>query len=68
MSIFVIIVSAAGFRLNASFLIACRIIQGIGLSMFMISLSILQYEVPKEKHAPANGILASCILVALLWV
>ncbi|MEJ7641890.1 MAG: MFS transporter [Candidatus Nitrosocosmicus sp.] len=59
MSIFIISISAAGFSMNASFLIACRIIQGIGLSMFIISLSILQSEVPKEKYALANGILAS---------
>jgi len=59
MSIFIISISTAGFSMNASFLIACRIIQGIGLSMFIISLSVLQSEVPKEKYALANGILAS---------
>jgi len=40
-------------------LIAVRIVQGIGLSMFIIALSIMQSSVPKEKYALANGILAS---------
>ena len=59
MSIFIISILSAGFSTNASFLIASRFFQGIGLSMFIISLSILQSEVPKEKYALANGILAS---------
>ncbi len=59
MSIFVISITTSGFSINASFLIASRFIQGIGLSMFIVSLSILQSEVPKEKYTLANGILAS---------
>lgn len=59
MSIFVVSIAAAGFSMNISFLIASRIIQGISLSMFIIALAILQTEVPKEKYALANGILAS---------
>jgi MFS family permease len=59
MTIFVVSITAAGFSINISFLIASRIIQGVGLSMFIIALSILQSEVPKEKYALANGILAS---------
>jgi MFS family permease len=59
MSIFTISIISAGFSTNASFLIVSRFVQGMGLSMFIISLSILQSEVPKEKYALANGILAS---------
>jgi MFS family permease len=59
MTIFVVSITAAGFSINISFLIASRIIQGVGLSMFIIALSILQSEIPKEKYALANGILAS---------
>jgi MFS family permease len=59
MAIFIVSIAAAGFSINISFLIASRIIQGAGLSMFIIALSILQSEVPKEKYALANGILAS---------
>lgn len=59
MSIFLASIALAGFSFDASFLIACRIIQGVGLSMFILSLSILQTEVPKEKYALANGVLAS---------
>jgi MFS family permease len=59
MTIFIISIAAAGFSINISFLILSRVIQGIGLSMFIIALSILQSEVPKEKYALANGILAS---------
>ena len=59
MTIFIVSIAAAGFSINISFLIASRIIQGVGLSMFIIALSILQSEVPKEKYALANGVLAS---------
>ncbi len=59
MSIFVASIALAGFSFNASSLIVLRIIQGVGLSMFIVSLSILQSEVQKEKYALANGILAS---------
>jgi MFS family permease len=59
MTIFIVSITAAGFSINISFLIASRIIQGVGLSMFIIALSILQSEAPKEKYALANGILAS---------
>lgn len=59
MSIVIISILSAGFSTNASFLIASMFVQGMGLSMFIISLSILQSEVPKEKYALANGILAS---------
>ena len=42
MSIFTVSIIIAGFSYNASSLIASRFVQGIGLSMFIISLSILQ--------------------------
>jgi MFS family permease len=54
MSIFITSIAIAGLNSNTSFLIFSRFIQGIGLSMFIIPLSILQSEVSKEKHALAN--------------
>lgn len=41
MTIFIVSIAFAGFSINISFLIASRIIQGVGLSMFIIALSIL---------------------------
>ncbi len=59
MTIFAASITIAGFSSNMAILIAVRIVQGIGLSMFIIALSIMQSSVPKEKYALANGILAS---------
>ena len=59
MIIFVVSIAIAGFSINIETLIGVRIVQGIGLSMFIIALSIMQSNVPKEKYALANGILAS---------
>ena len=59
MSVFTASIALAGFSSNMAILIAIRVVQGIGLSMFIIALSILQSSVPKEKYALANGILAS---------
>jgi MFS family permease len=59
MTIFVASIAIAGFSINIETLIGVRIVQGIGLSMFIIALSIMQSNVPKEKYALANGILAS---------
>jgi MFS family permease len=59
MTIFAASIAIAGFSSNMAILIAVRIVQGIGLSMFIIALSIMQSSVPKEKYALANGILAS---------
>ena len=59
MSVFTASIALAGFSSNMATLIAIRVVQGIGLSMFIIALSILQSSVPKEKYALANGILAS---------
>jgi MFS family permease len=59
MTIFVASIAIAGFSENIETLIGVRMVQGIGLSMFIIALSIMQSNVPKEKYALANGILAS---------
>ena len=59
MTIFAASIAIAGFSSNMAILIAVRIVQGIGLSMFIMALSIMQSSVPKEKYALANGILAS---------
>jgi MFS family permease len=59
MTIFVASIAIAGFSKSIETLIGVRIVQGIGLSMFIIALSIMQSNVPKEKYALANGILAS---------
>lgn len=59
MTIFAASIAIAGFSSNMAILIVVRIVEGIGLSMFIIALSIMQSSVPKEKYALANGILAS---------
>ena len=59
MTVFIISIAAAGFSINISFFLLFRVIQGIGFSMFIIALLLLQSELPKEEYALANGILAS---------
>jgi MFS family permease len=58
MTIFAASIAIASFSTSMAFLITVRIIQGVGLSMFIIALSIMQSNVPKQKYALANGILA----------
>src|SRR5919202_1419630 len=59
MTIFAASIAIASFSTSMAFLITVRIVQGVGLSMFIIALSIMQSNVPKQKYALANGILAS---------
>ena len=55
MAIFAGSVVLGSFTNSISFLIATRFIQGIGLSTFTVALSIMEFEMPKEKYALAFG-------------
>src|SRR5919199_1856821 len=59
MAIFAGSVILGSFTNSISFLIATRIIQGIGLSTFAVALSIMEFEMPKEKYALAFGIMTA---------
>jgi MFS family permease len=47
--IYIIGISAGGVSTNISFLLAARVIQGIGISMFPIAFGIIRDQLPKEK-------------------
>jgi MFS family permease len=57
--IYIIGISAGGVSTNISFLLAARVIQGIGISMFPIAFGIIRYQLPKEKLAIGVGIFSS---------
>lgn len=59
MAIFAGGVVLSSFANSISFLIATRLIQGIGLSTFAVALSIMEFEMPKEKYALAFGIMTA---------
>ena len=47
-----------GFSNNISFLIFTRLMQGIGLSVFTISLSIIRTEFPQERYGITQTIIS----------
>ena len=49
-------VSAAGFSNSINFLLVCRAIQGMGLSMFPIAFGIVREQFPRQKIAIGQGI------------
>jgi MFS family permease len=57
--IYIIGISAGGVSTNISFLLAARVIQGIGISMFPIAFGIIRDQLPKEKLAIGIGIFSS---------
>src|SRR5215831_6249941 len=57
--IYIIGISAGGVSTNISFLLAARVIQGIGISMFPIAFGIIRDQLPKEKLAIGVGIFSS---------
>jgi MFS family permease len=59
MIIYILGISIGGFSTNISFLLAARIIQGIGISMFPIAFGIIRDQFPKEKLAIGIGIFSS---------
>jgi MFS family permease len=52
-------VSAAGFSNSINFLLVCRAIQGMGLSMFPIAFGIVREQFPRQKIAIGQGIISS---------
>src|SRR6476469_7225784 len=58
MVIYTIGLSFGGLSTNFTILILARIIQGIGISMFSISFSMILDEFPKRRMATAQGIIA----------
>jgi len=57
--IYIVGISAGGVSTNISFLLAARVIQGIGISMFPIAFGIIRDQLPKEKLAIGVGIFSS---------
>ncbi len=57
--IYIIGISAGGVSTNISFLLAARVIQGIGISMFPIAFGIIRDQLPKEKLAIGIGLFSS---------
>jgi MFS family permease len=56
--IFGVAILLGGFTNNISFLIFTRIMQGIGLSVFTVSLSIIRTEFPQERYGIAQTIIS----------
>lgn len=52
-------VPIAGFSTNISTMIIARGLQGVGLSMFPITFSIVRDQFPREKMAIGQGIITS---------
>jgi MFS family permease len=52
-------ISAGGFSNNISFFLVARIIQGIGISMFLIVFGIIKDQLPVQKLATGVGIFSS---------
>ncbi|MDQ6667373.1 MAG: MFS transporter [Thermoproteota archaeon] len=57
--IYIIGISAGGVSTNISFLLAARVIQGIGVSMFPIAFGIIRDQLPKENLAIGVGVFSS---------
>jgi MFS family permease len=51
-------VTTSGFAPNFTFLVASRTIQGIGLTMFPLAMSLIREEFPKKLIPRAQGILS----------
>ena len=59
MVIYTVGLSFGGLSTNFTILILARIIQGIGISMFSISFSMILDEFPKRRMATPQGIIAA---------
>jgi MFS family permease len=57
--VYIIGICAGGISTNISFLLAARIVQGIGISMFPIAFGIIRDQLPKHKLAIGVGIFSS---------
>ena len=59
MVVYIIGITLGGFANNIYFLIATRIIQGMGVSMFPVAFSIIRDKFPPEKLAIGVGIFSA---------
>ncbi len=59
MAIYAVGVSMGGFVTNIYEMLAVRIIQGIGISMFPIAFGIIREQFPRNKLAIGQGIISS---------
>ena len=59
MTIYAVGVSVGGFATNIYEMLAIRVIQGIGMSMFPIVFGIIREEFPTNKLAIGQGIISS---------
>ena len=59
MIVYIIGITLGGFANNIYFLIATRIIQGMGVSMFPVAFSIIRDKFPPEKLAIGVGIFSA---------
>src|SRR5919199_80217 len=57
--VYILGISAGGFSTNISLLLAARVIQGIGISMFPIAFGIIRDQLPKDKLAIGVGVFSS---------
>jgi MFS family permease len=59
MGIYAIGVSIGGFVTNISEMLAVRVIQGVGMSMFPIAFGLIREQFPRNKLAIGQGIISS---------
>jgi MFS family permease len=59
MAVYIVGITLGGFANNIYFLIATRIIQGVGVSMFPVAFSIIRDKFPPEKLAIGVGIFSA---------
>lgn len=59
MIIYAVGVSAGGFTTNIYSMLAVRIVQGVGISMFPIAFGIIRDQFPRSKIAIGQGIITS---------
>src|SRR5438445_8684409 len=59
MAIYAVGVSAGGFVTNIYEMLAVRVLQGIGMSMFPIAFGIIREQFPRSKIAIGQGIITS---------
>ncbi len=63
--IYTVAVLLAGFSPNVYFLIGIRAVQGIGFSLFPLSLAIITDIFPKEMVATAQGIISAMVAIGM---
>ncbi len=59
LSIYALAVFASGFATNIEFMVITRIIQGIGIGIFPIAMSIIRNEFSKKRIGIAQGVITT---------